>query len=325
MSTRDWQPRDDRAFDTFDVLEEGATIQRQIRDEILPQAERRAAAAAGLTPVQLAYFQRIPRSSGRRCSCFSIETSPVSECRSCFGTGVVGGYRKVGYREEVIDVARPDVRAVNVQPLFDRIGDAPRRWGLLDSANYGVFECAVPIERNVGILDAYSAAMTAETTAGAWVYLKSPHDADWTLLERGVTLASRLGEREIAFRVVLSRSGGNAPAPSFEHMYFRYQVAPTGPIKKDQPGTFVLADVKRTPRSLARAQIGLNRAFETRTTYLGGALRSISTEDFFHQQDTGDRWKIERVNDGASLGVAWEWVVETRIVQAFEHSYGRVP
>lgn len=334
MTTRDRDNERDRStMDAFDILEGGETTRQQLRDVIMPQVERRAAAASTIDQTDLQLFRKKARGCGRRCSCFEISASPNRDCRVCFGVGVAGGYEKLGFREETIDVSRLNLRMVNVQPRYDRIADAPRRFGLLGTATFGVIEGEVDLVDNVGTLDAFSADYTALPDAGAVVKIRGDDDGDWvplTMQDRTALLEPRLAGQRLAFRIELWRSGLTAPVAEFEHLYLRYQVNPTGPVRRDPagnliPGTFFHADINRTPSSLSRGQVGLYRAFEERATTISGALAALSTEDFFSEIGTTDRWKVQKVNEGRSQGHTWEWTFITRIVQPYREPYGRVP
>jgi hypothetical protein len=316
MPIRLYRPVDEEPFDEMDILDHGKTTQREIRDIYLDQIATRVTAATNIAPVELYFFAK--RQTGRRCSCWEVFTAPRMTCRACFGTGLVGGFEKFGFREEVVDVTRAGTVAVNVSPGYDR-QTAPTRFSLAKSAVAGYFEATVALAPNLGILDAFQADYS--TTPGTLVklFVRSPSDVAWVeLVGEGATalVQARLGETSLRFRAELSRSTPSSPIPEFETLYLRYQT---------DPHPVINADVERTPTKLTASELGAFLAFEERKTFIDGRLKRVTTEDFFEQLDTKQRWKVIRVDVGRALGHTFEHALNSRIVHDFKESYAVVP
>ncbi len=316
MPTRLFTPVDEEHFDEADILEHGEVIQREIRDVELPHIAKRVTAAANCAPVELFFFAK--KQTGRRCSCWQVFTAPRMTCRVCFGTGIAGGFEKFGYREETVDVSRTNIRMVNVSPAWDR-QTAPVRFGLLPSATAGRVEVDVPLVPNIGKLDAFVADYSWHPQSRVRLFVRAPSDADWVpLLGEGAAaiIEARLGATKLSFRADLARNTPTSPIPELEHLYLRYQLLPDPVIH---------ADVERTPTKLTATELGAFLAFEERKTFIDGRLKRVTTEDFFEQLDTKQRWKAIRVDMGRALGLTFEWALNTRIVHNFPESYYLVP
>jgi len=317
VATRIYEPPDEEVFDEADILEQGLTLQQQIRDVVLPQIARRSQASADTVPTKMRFFRK--KTTGRRCSCFFWSTAPRSTCRTCFGEGVVGGFEKLGYREEVIDITRLDVRAVNVFPRFDK-QTAPVRFSLTQNAALGFFEVDVPLFPNHGVLDAFRADYTVQPDRQVRLFLRAPSDGStWhevTAQTYADLITARLGEAKLSFRAEFSRVSPDAPLPELDAIYLRYQ---TGTM------TELSVEVNRTAHALTADEMGLFDAYEDQDAFLDGRVKVITTEDFFEEIETGRRWKVKKANPGFALGTTFEHSLTLRYIQDYKERYKLVP
>jgi hypothetical protein len=246
-----------------------------------------------------------------------VETSPEGFCKTCFGTGVVGGYDKYGFRTEVVDVTAP-VRTVNVvpNPGIDGEQTRPVRFSLGKNAIYGYVEADVRLYPNIAKLDALKADYSVMPTHQVLLFIKRDTESSFVTLT-DEALVERLDAKSITFRFEFSRQGPTAPLPQLSHLIFRYQQLPDSAV-------VVKADVPRTPESLTLAELGVFESFSARNMWLDGTLKAISTEDFFHQIDTGRRWKVTETNVVRPLGQTLAWDLVTRLSQNFD-AYEQVP
>ena len=104
-------------------------VHKQAIEQLLPQIAAESEQAS--KPVRQVFHYLRKKLSGRRCSCFTVETSPDGFCQICFGSGYVGGWDLHGCRSEIIDVTHPNLKLVNIKAAFDE-GVRPTPFMLID-------------------------------------------------------------------------------------------------------------------------------------------------------------------------------------------------
>jgi len=272
--------------------------------QLIPRIAKENTQALLTIQTPIFYFQRLR--VGRRCSCSSVTASASSECRTCFNTHVVGGYSKWGTNLAVIDVTAPNIRAVNVIPL---LGDQtfPKPFGLVPGARHGSIEVRVPLETNIGKIDALFT--TTLLDQGLRVFLKSPIDTDWVEFATEQDLEARLFNPWVEFRFEFTRNTVLADTPKLYTMYIRY---------KRKASSQILANVPRNENSIKLSEMGAADDWKSKKFYIDSTLRSVTTEDFFAETLDPHRWKVISVNKFAPEKLLTSWDVEARLVQPYE-------
>jgi len=272
--------------------------------QLIPRIAKENTQALLTVQTPIFYFQRLR--VGRRCSCSMVTASSGTKCSACFNTLVVGGYNKWGTTQFVIDVTQPNVRAVNVMPLLGE-QTQPKPFGLVPGAVHGFIEVRIPIETNIGKIDALSTFCTNEE--GLRVFLKSPADSSWVEFETETLLESRLFNSYVDFRFEFSRNTILAETPRLYTLYVRY---------KRRTNCTILANVPRNENSIKLSEMGASDDWKSKKFWIDSTIRSITTEDFFAETLDPHRWKVISTNDFAPEKLLVSWDVEARLVQAYE-------
>jgi len=310
VSAQGYRPRDDdRVTANTDIL--GDLPQRQAREDLIPIIARLSQNASNVNPVYFEYFQRLK--TGRRCSCFEVETEPAGICPNCYGTGIVGGYNKRGTKTVVFDVTYPNVACANTSPDYNR-PTRPIFWSLVKSAVYGTLDFDIPIQRNIGILDLLSIKDFQPEGTNVYYYIKSPSESDFVeLTDR--SMQTRLGQQKVQCRIVMKRVSPQAALPKVITMRIAYRLIPE---------TALRVNIPRVDESLTLEDYGIYQSFSNQTFWLDNTLRNISTEDWLYNTLDGTRWKITTAKDNKPHGILTSWDISARLAQSFE-SYARVP
>jgi hypothetical protein len=302
-------PDDDRVVAKTDIL--GDLPQRHAREDLIPIIARASQNASNVNPVYFEYFQRIK--TGRRCSCWTVEAEPQGICPCCFGTGIVGGYNKRNTKTHVFDVTYPGVGTANVTPDYN----APTRpcyWSLIKTAVFGTLDFEVPLARNIGQLDLLDIKDWSPEGTEITYWVKSPSEADYSRMTEA-TIALRLGQRKLQFRVVMKRVSPTSPFPKLVCLRIAYRL---------KPQTEVRVNIPRVQESLTLEEFGIYQSFNSQTFWLDNTLRNISTEDWLYSTLDATRWKVIEVTDNKPAGILTSWDLTCRLIQTFE-SYAIVP
>lgn len=283
----------------------GDEPQRQARELLIPQIRQKTKNALNVTPAPYEYFLKIR--SGRRCSCFTVESDPQGFCSVCYGTGIVGGWQKFGTRLTVLDVTSPQVRCVNVVPDFSR-PTRPIMWSLLPSAVFGYLETEISLGQNIGVLDVFHPVCRIPENTSIKIFIRGPVDPDWVEVNQ-TTLTARLNERSLGLRVEFKRSGPDQGLPLLASL--RFSVLTT-------PETTLRADIPRFTETMALEEFGIFESFSSQTFVLDTSLKNCTTEDFLYGVSDGLKWKVIEVKDNRPLQINTSWDLVCRLVQSFE-------
>lgn len=303
-------PRDDHVVHGTEVLDDKA--KEVSLTQLIPRIAANNRKANETVPTELFFFQKIR--AGRRCSCFTVEESPNSLCRACFGQGIVGGFSKFGTALEVIDVSRPGVRTSNVIPDFST-KTKPFHFALIEGAKFGFIEVDVPIGTpNPGRLDDYFMQSVVKEGGTLRTFIQSP--ADQSPVEFSETaLQQRLVNSTIMFRVEFSRLSVLTPSPRLGSIHVRYNRI---------ENLTVIGNVPRTAKSVMLDELGVFDDWQPQHFWLDNRIKSITTEDFFVQVDGGVRWKVNSVQHFDPAGNLLSWDLDTRLIQDHE-PFSKVP
>lgn len=310
MSARGYRPMDDdRVTANTDIL--GDLPQRHAREDLIPIIARKSQNASNVNPVYFEFFQRLK--TGRRCSCFAVETEPAGICPVCYGTGICGGYSKRGTKTEVFDVTYPHVACANTSPDYNN-PTRPVFWSLIKSAVYGTLDFDLPLRSNIGQLDLLDIKDFAPRGTEIQYYIKSPSESEFSrLTEKELKL--RLGQKKLMFRVIMKRTSPESPLPKLISIRIAYKL-----IKN----TEVRVDIPRHQESLTLEEFGVYQSFSSQTFWLDNTLKNVSTEDWFYNALDGTRWKVIEISDNKPHGILTSWDLTTRIIQNFE-PYSIIP
>ena len=280
------------------------------RDQLVPRIVQRSKNAVHVDHIKLYFYHR--KQSGRRCSCWSIE-SPDSSCLICYNSGIVGGYTKNGTADHTIDVTHPNLRCINVYPNYG-LQTRPVTFTLFESAVKGYVETDIYLMQNIGILDAYQ--LITKTPDGTSITTEFKSDQDLSFLEFSQSaLESRLGDKKLTFRFTLKRVSPEAPLPILSHFFLRYRL---------REELFIIADCPRQPESLTLTEFGVQETFSTIDLYTANQPKRVSTEDFVHNLEDNKRFKVIESNPNRPLGWLTSHDLTCRLVQRYE-PYMKVP
>lgn len=306
MSSRLYRPkRDDRVFVGQDLLRPWA--HRIATEQLIPRIARENQIAVETIETPMYYYAKIPAGSGRRCSCFDVETSPNSTCRCCFGTGNVGGYDKYGTHLEVMDVTHPSMRSVNVIADYSK-RSRPRQFVLIDGATLGHVTSRMPLRTNIGTVDHIFALTDVPSGTDIAAFLRCPVDQEWVTFTQDA-LQQRLYNPWVDIRIQLQRPSVSAPSPRFGMLFVRYDRLEDKTIR---------ANIPRTRKSNMLQEFGVVDDWQEQQFWTDNTLRSITTEDWVAQVNGGTRWKINGVNDFAPEDLLVSWDLDTRLLQSYE-------
>jgi hypothetical protein len=312
MGARSYQPGSDSdhlAVNT-DILEDWP--QRQARELLIPQIAKKTLNALNTVPIYVEHFQRIR--SGRRCSCFTVETEAAGLCPLCFGMGVVGGYQKRGTKVDVLDVTSPYTVCVNARPDYGAL-TRPIAFSLLETAVRGYVEFVWEPVRNMGVIDDLKLLDSVPEGTSITYSVRTPNDTDWVALdEAALTQRLATGSR-LGVRVDLKRVSPSAPLPRFIGFRCSYRVTKLSAIR---------ADIPRTNRSRTLEEFGIYDSFNAQQFAFGNDIRSIDNDDFFVVLQDWTRWKVTEWQDNKILGMNTAWDVTCRLIQNYDR-YARVP
>lgn len=258
--------------------------------------------AAG-TP--LYYFQPV---TGRRCSCYEIEEAPTSACYVCYGTGHVGGYRKYGTVQRVLDVTYNDSTAVNIQPHYG-VSSRPTRFYLISTALRGYVQFSVELPTNSGVLDVVERFDRIPDGCTIQYLLADSPAGPWCAMD-DTELTDRLGRR-FWLRVELSRQSLETELPSFGAVRIRAGrkgMAPT-----------VFGDLANNTASSDYGSAGQEHIILGQEIWIPAMkLRNIRSGDIFVDRQTGYRWYVHTVTPKAPLGIVLEWELQVRYIKPKE-------
>lgn len=311
MSIKGYRPPDnDRVTTNTDVLDDIA--QRHAREDLLPIIAQKTRNALNVTPIYIEFFQRMK--TGRRCSCFTVETDPAGLCPACFGTGTVGGYNKRGTKTEVFDVTHPNVVTTNLQPDYGS-NTRPIFWSMLDTAVYGTLEYSIQINKNVGLIDVFEIRDYKPEGTEILYFVRSDEEVTYVNLTRAALEQRLLSTNRMHFFITFKRRTPSTPLPKLQTIRFSYRLLRL---------TGLRADIPRVTESLTLEEFGLYESFTNQKFALDNTLKNCTTEDFIINVLDNSRWKVVEVVSNAPMNLILSWDLVCRKVQDFE-PYSKVP
>lgn len=260
---------------------------KQAIEQLLPQIAAESEQAA--KPVRQPFFFYRKKLTGRRCSCFKVETSPDGHCQICFGSGRVGGWDMHGCRTEVIDVTHPNLRMVNVTAGFD-LGIRPTPFKLLDGSKSGFIETEIPIVRNLKLTQTIQEYVGQKRKGSDYQSLiRAPSEINYVPLT-DASLAQRLGESKLFVRVNLTRQNTGLPSVWYSHLLMRYQLI---------PDVRMYGDMNLAEESFEMGDLGYTDNFATLSLYVARNFDHIHNDDFLIRLFDGKRFKVTRFERNA--------------------------
>lgn len=282
--------------------------------ELIPRIQSRARDALAVDRVETLFFQR--KLSGRRCSCFIVESSADGNCQVCYGTGIVGGYTKFGTVDFTIDVTHPSLRCVNVRPLFELLA-RPVLLGLEENALDGYIEVDVDIRQNTGVLDFWQMIVrTSNITAFNSIkpYVKLRSETDFVPLSYA-SLNSRIAGQHLTFRIDFHRDTLSDANPIFSHLFVRTKL---------MNNLIVRVDLPRDRESITLAEFGIYDSWVQISGYFDSTIPRIGVEDFLFRMRDQELWKVVDSSPNRPLNILTSHDVTLRLIQSFE-AYVKVP
>ena len=282
--------------------------------DLVPRIQSRARDALSVDRVDTLFFQR--KLTGRRCSCFIVESSPDGQCQICFGTGIVGGYTKFGTVDFTIDYTFPSIRTVNVRPLFE-LQARPVLVGLDDTALDGFLEADVEVRQNLGITDFWK--LVVRTTSitennGISAFVKVETDTAFVPVTYA-NLNSRIGSQKLTFRFEFTRKTLSDANPTFSQFFLRAKLI---------SDLLVRVDIPRDRESITLAEFGIYDSWQTISAFFDNTMPRIGVEDFLFRCRDQELWKVVDASPNRPLNILTSHDTTLRLIQTFE-PYVNVP
>ena len=260
---------------------------KQALDQFLPQIAAESEQAA--KPVRQSFYYYRRKRSGRRCSCFTVESSPDANCQICYGAGYVGGWDMNGCRSEWVDVTYPNLRLTNVIANF-KLGTRPVYFTLEDNSYQGFIEADIPLVRNVQKTQSIQLGVGGKNARNQVnAFIKAPTDSSFVPLDQP-GLTARLNQNTITVRIEMSRQNLRVPSPKFSHLMLRYKLIPE---------IFMYADMNLAEDAFELGDFGFFDAFATLSLYIPASFDHIGNEDFLIRLSDNKRFKITRFERNA--------------------------
>lgn len=309
MALKSYSERRTRPTSGTDV--KGDAPHQIAQTQLIPQIVNRSRNAIRVNRQDFMFFQR--KQAGRRCSCFSIEQSPDGSCGVCFGVGFVGGYDKYGCESEIVDVSRPGLRLVNVEPNYDA-RTRPVLFRLIEGATRGFIECDIDVRSNVRMIDCLQLRDSVSDRRVSGTKLLVLAGSDWVPMTEQV-LSTMLANPRITVRIEMTRRLTSTSSPLVSHALLRYR-------KLERPR--IIADIPRRRKSIVLEEFGISDRFETISIVIADEPRNIATEDFFYMISEGTRWKVIDESENKPGGIMTSHDVSCRLINSWE-PYSQVP
>ena len=304
--------RDNHVFDKTQAKED-FPHEVALKD-LVPRIQSRARDALAVDRVDTLFFQR--KLTGRRCSCFIVESSPDGQCQICFGTGIVGGYSKFGTTDLTIDVTHPSLRCVNVRPLFE-LNARPVLLGLDDTALLGSVEADVEIRQSLGIADVFKLVVSTTSITqnnSIEAFVRSADETDFVPVTYA-SLNAVIGSQKLTFRFEFSRATLSDSNPIMSHFFLRSKLVDDLRIRVDIP---------RDRESITLAEFGIYDSWQTITAFFDSSVPKVGVEDFVFRCRDQELWKVVDSSPNRPLNILTSHDTTLRLVQTFE-PYVNVP
>lgn len=259
-----------------------------LRDVIAPRIQSHSFGAATVDRREFFYYKR--KHTGRRCSCFTEETSAHDLCPICIGTGIVAGYEKYGTWTEILDFTTPNLLLVNVEPNFE-MDTRPVYLRLKDGFDVGYAEATFQIKQNIGEIDT-SFLSQPIFNRGLKVLAIDPTGFS-SYISCSEELNPFLTHPKITIRIEITRCDSK---PMFTHFMFRY---------KTQPSQLVYGDLSKSEETMAQlSTMGTIDSYQEISIFFDGVtVRRYDPEDLLYRISDGRRFKIVTVTDNIVANV----------------------
>lgn len=304
------EDRDTRASRT-EHLEDVPT--QELIEQFLPQIALETQQATKTARVPFLYYRK--KRSGRRCSCFTTETSPDGFCQICFGSGFVGGWDLHGCRSEWIDITHPNIRMVNVTGNFAD-GQRPVCFKLEDGCRTGFIETEIEVVRNIRKTQKIHYSVGSKRLGtNVSVFIKTLSEANYTPLTEA-SLDARLGEARLLVRIEINRPNTALPSPTFSHLMLRYKLIP-------EP--LMYGDMNLAEESFEMGDLGFTDAFTTMSLVVPIPFSHLETEDFLIRQNDQKRFKVTSKERNVVLEILLSHTLRSRLLIPGTDSLLRFP
>lgn len=294
----------DNSYRSMDM---GSHMRKVATDLILPRMHFKGTEAVGVDTHRFYYYQK--RTTGRRCSCYGVETSAQSACVVCLGRGVVAVYDKFGTETYVLDCTHQDISTVNVHTDYDG-QDAPVRFKLNKhyDATRGEINFTLKFNKSVIGVDVLQSIYTYQAgESTVTVLVKSADDVDFVPLTKESLLA-RLSYGTLQVKVVLRRATPESHVPTFSHVYLRLNTMTT-------EKSLIKGDVPKTTKTNVLQEYGLQQNLDTRSLWIPHQRVLPKTDDLFYDLEDQTLWKVISTTDLKPLQMNMAWDIQLSFVQ----------
>lgn len=316
MPARIYKPRNDATAEKLTIKRD--TSQTLAKELLLPRIVERNQSALSVVPTPFLFFSKLPQ--GRRCACWQAYDSPQSDCKVCFGQGVVGGFERYGCQTEVFDVTHPKISLLNVLPDYAS-ETAPSRFSLINTAVYGEIRGEIRIPQpNLGLnllqLRMWEHQARNEEPGSIEAYCKTPSEEEYISLTREA-IEARITSPSLQLLIKLSRPSPTACLPVFEQLRLRVSLIP-------EEKQVINVNLPREQEAYALEELGIVDMFGSVNFWLDNTLKRITTEDFFVSLRNNRRFKPVEVNPSQPHGILLSWDASCRFIREYEN-YLAVP
>ena len=252
-----------------------------IRDQLAPRTQTLSRNAVLSDRREFFYYAR--KRTGRRCSCYSDETSPDNLCPICIGTGIVAGYEKHGTKTEILDFTSPDLVMVNCEPNFDE-DTRPVYLRLKEGAESGFIEADLPILANIGEVDTYILSQPI-FNRGTTVVAIDPTGASAVINEKE-DFEPFLAFDKVKIRIEFEKIDDR---PIISHFMLRY---------KTKENLQVFGDVARAEEDFVLTEFGVHEAYQEIPIFFDGrTIQRIRNEDILFRICDQRKFRIVVTNE----------------------------
>lgn len=270
------------------------------RDILAPRIQTKSANAVTVDRREFYYFKR--KITGRRCSCFTIETSPDNQCPICYGVGVVNGFEKHGTITEMLDFTSLDLKMVNCEPNFDQ-DTRPIYLRLKEGFDQGYIEATLPIRANIGTIDTFNLFQPI-FNRGTTIEAFDPTGAS-AIIKVCEDLEPFLEFDKVRIRIKFQRIDER---PIISNFMMRYDIVP-------QNKKVIFGDLSRAEEDLVLLRSGLYEAYQEIPIFFDGkTISQFDNEDVLYRLRDGRRFLITVKKDNFVAGVNTSWDISARFL-----------
>jgi hypothetical protein len=282
------------------VLED--QVHQQMVDQFLPQVAEESEQAAKPARVAFLYYRK--KRTGRRCSCYHVETTPEGQCQICYGGGFVGGWDLHGCRTEWIDVTHENLRLVNCRADFNA-GTRPIYFTIDSGETSAFIETDINVLRNIQRLEGFQLGVgNRQKNSSIQAFVQAEGDlAPVPFTE--AALNARLGNLSLKIRIELKRNNTSIESPRLSHLMIRYRLIPE--IK-------MFGDMNLGDSSFELGDLGFTDTFTTLSLFLPKSFDYVSNEDFMVRLSDQKRFKVTKFTRNAVSGILLSHLVLARLL-----------